>query len=35
MIIVAHPDDEPLGSGVTMNKLVFEEDVIIHIFIFG
>ena len=25
MLVVAHPDDEILGLGATMNKIIFEE----------
>lgn len=35
MIVVAHPDDELLGLGATMNKLISESNVIIHVVILG
>jgi LmbE family N-acetylglucosaminyl deacetylase len=35
MIIVAHPDDELLGLGATMNLLITEYKVITHVVILG
>lgn len=35
MIVVAHPDDELLGLGATMNKLILEYGVITHVVILG
>lgn len=35
MIIVAHPDDELLGLGATMHKLVKEQDVQTRVIILG
>lgn len=35
MIIVAHPDDELLGLGATMNKLINEANVVTHVVILG
>ena len=35
MIVVAHPDDELLGLGATMNKLVNEFNVKTHVVILG
>jgi LmbE family N-acetylglucosaminyl deacetylase len=35
MIVVAHPDDELLGLGATMNKLIEECNVITHVVILG
>jgi LmbE family N-acetylglucosaminyl deacetylase len=35
MIVVAHPDDELLGLGATMNKLILEENIITHVVILG
>lgn len=35
MIVVAHPDDELLGLGATMNKLISESNVITHLVILG
>lgn len=35
MILVAHPDDELLGLGATMNKLIKEFNVITHVVILG
>lgn len=35
MIVVAHPDDEILGLGATMNKLINEFNVKTHVVILG
>lgn len=35
MVVVAHPDDELLGLGATMHKLIKEEDVLTHVIILG
>ena len=35
MIVVAHPDDEILGLGATMNKLINEYNVKTHVIILG
>lgn len=35
MVVVAHPDDELLGLGATMNKLIEEYNVNIHVVILG
>lgn len=35
MIIVAHPDDELLGLGATMNRLIETENIITHVVILG
>jgi LmbE family N-acetylglucosaminyl deacetylase len=35
MIVVAHPDDELLGLGGTMNRLIKEFNVITHVVILG
>jgi len=35
MVIVAHPDDELLGLGGTMHKLITEQDVKAHVIILG
>jgi LmbE family N-acetylglucosaminyl deacetylase len=35
MIVVAHPDDELLGLGATMNKLILEKNIITHVVILG
>lgn len=35
MIVVAHPDDELLGLGATMNKLINENSVFTHVVILG
>ncbi len=35
MLVVAHPDDELLGLGATMNKLITEYGAIIHVVILG
>ncbi|WP_432222933.1 PIG-L deacetylase family protein [Flavobacterium sp. TMP13] len=35
LIVVAHPDDELLGLGATMNKLVNEYNVKTHVIILG
>lgn len=35
MVVVAHPDDELLGLGATMNKLIHEYGVTAHVVILG
>jgi LmbE family N-acetylglucosaminyl deacetylase len=35
MVVVAHPDDELLGLGATMNRLVHEFNVETHVVILG
>lgn len=35
MVVVAHPDDELLGLGATMNKLIAESNVTTHVVILG
>jgi LmbE family N-acetylglucosaminyl deacetylase len=35
LIVVAHPDDELLGLGATMNKLIKEYNVTTHVVILG
>jgi LmbE family N-acetylglucosaminyl deacetylase len=35
MLVVAHPDDELLGLGATMNKLILEENATVHVVILG
>lgn len=35
MLVVAHPDDEVLGPGGTMHRLINENDAIIHVVILG
>lgn len=35
MIVVAHPDDELLGLGASMNKLIAECGIISHVVILG
>jgi LmbE family N-acetylglucosaminyl deacetylase len=35
MIVVAHPDDELLGLGGTLNKLIKEYSVVTHLIILG
>ena len=35
MIVVAHPDDELLGLGATMNKLIIEKGIKTHVVILG
>lgn len=35
MVVVAHPDDELLGLGGTMNKLIIEKNATIHVVILG
>ncbi|MBK8368414.1 MAG: PIG-L family deacetylase [Bacteroidetes bacterium] len=35
MLVVAHPDDELLGLGATMNKLIKEHNVNTHVVILG
>ncbi len=35
LIVVAHPDDELLGLGATMNRLINEEKIKTHVVILG
>lgn len=35
MVVAAHPDDELLGLGATMHKLIKEEGVVSHVVILG
>ena len=35
MVVVAHPDDELLGLGATMNRLINEYNIITHVVILG
>ena len=35
MVVVAHPDDELLGLGATMHKLIAESGVTAHVIILG
>lgn len=35
MVVVAHPDDELLGLGATMHKLIKEQGTIVHVVILG
>ncbi len=35
MLVVAHPDDELLGLGASMHKLINEFDAIVHVVILG
>lgn len=35
MVVVAHPDDELLGLGATMHKLIKEEGINTHVVILG
>jgi len=35
LIVVAHPDDELLGLGATMNKLINEYGIKTHVVILG
>lgn len=35
MIVAAHPDDELIGLGATMHKLIKEQDVVVHAVILG
>ncbi len=35
MLVVAHPDDELLGLGATMHKLIHEQQCHIHVVILG
>lgn len=35
MIVVAHPDDELLGLGATMHKLIKENNILTHVVILG
>lgn len=35
MVVVAHPDDEVLGIGATIHKLVHEEKAEVHVVVLG
>jgi LmbE family N-acetylglucosaminyl deacetylase len=35
MVVVAHPDDELLGLGATMHKLIHEKNCQVHVIILG
>ncbi len=35
MVVVAHPDDELLGPGATLHRLIHEFDVVTHLVILG
>src|SRR5437764_10847951 len=35
MLVVAHPDDELLGVGATMHKLIHQSDARVHVVILG
>lgn len=35
MVVVAHPDDELLGLGATMHRLIHEGDCTVHVVILG
>lgn len=35
LLVVAHPDDELLGLGGTMHKLIKEQNVLVHVVILG
>lgn len=35
LLVVAHPDDELLGVGATMHKLIHEQQCHIHVVILG
>ena len=35
LVVVAHPDDELLGLGATMNKLINEQNCIVRVIILG
>ena len=35
MVVAAHPDDELLGLGATMHKLIKEQGAIVHVVILG
>jgi len=35
MVVVAHPDDELLGVGATMNRLILDYGVTVHVVILG
>lgn len=35
MLVVAHPDDELLGLGATMHKLIKKYNVLVHVVILG
>ena len=35
MVVVAHPDDELLGPGATMHKLIHDLNAVVHVVILG
>lgn len=35
MVVAAHPDDELLGLGATMHKLINEQGAVVHVVILG
>lgn len=35
MVVAAHPDDELLGLGATMHKLIKEQGAVVHVVILG
>lgn len=35
MVVAAHPDDELLGLGATLHKLIKEQDAVVHAVILG
>lgn len=35
MVVAAHPDDELLGLGATMHKLIKEQSAVVHVVILG
>src|SRR6218665_130537 len=35
MVVVAHPDDELLGLGATMNRIISETNAVTHLVILG
>jgi LmbE family N-acetylglucosaminyl deacetylase len=35
MVVAAHPDDEVLGPGATLHRLVHEEEAAVHVVVLG
>lgn len=35
MVVVAHPDDEILGLGATMHRIIKEQNALVHVVILG
>jgi LmbE family N-acetylglucosaminyl deacetylase len=35
LVVVAHPDDEVLGAGATLHRLVREQEAVVHVVVLG